>query len=84
MMLFTIYDLLTMGMMGMGEKIPRSVTLPSPVYKIGCRLFSGAKEPKKSRTYPRWDGGPSLVGQRNIGLGTVWAVKLQRMWIIYI
>ena len=60
--------------MGMGEK-PRNiykrkarkifpVWLPShpPVNKIGGRLFSGAKEPKTSRTYPRWDGNPNLQG----------------------
>ena len=53
--------------MGMGEKKPeiytsekqgknpRLVAFPFPVYKIGGRLFSGAKEPKTSRTYPRLD-----------------------------
>ena len=60
-------------MMGMGEK-PRNiyknketkekspVGLPShpPVYKIGGRLFSGAKEPETSRTCPRWDWDPNL------------------------
>ena len=60
-------------MMGMGEK-PRNiyknketkekspVWLPShpPVYKIGGRLFSGAKEPETSRTCPRWDWDPDL------------------------
>ena len=47
-------------------------------------VFRCPKRSKTSRTCPRWDGGPSLMGQRNIGLGTVWAVKLQWMWIIYI
>ena len=53
------YDLFTMNVMGMEEK-PRNiyknkekspVWLPShpPVYKIGGRLFSGAKEPETSR-----------------------------------
>ena len=66
------YDLFTMNVMGMGEK-PEIYTktkekspvwLPShpPVYKIGGRLFSGAKEPKTSRTYPRWGGNPNLPG----------------------
>ena len=41
-------------------KIPRLVALPSPVYKIGGRLFSGAKEPETSRTCPRWDWDPNL------------------------
>ena len=67
------YDLFTMNVMGMGEKalkyiqnkgkIPRLVALPSPpVYKIGGRLFSGAKEPKTSRTYPKWGRNPNLQG----------------------
>ena len=57
-------------MMGMGEK-PRNiyknkekspVWLPShpPVYKIGGRLFSGAKDPETSRTCPRWGWDPNL------------------------
>ena len=77
MILFTIYGLFTMDMMGMGEKnpkniyihernkekIPRLVDRPSPpVYKIGGRLFFGSKEPETSRTYPRWDGNPNLQG----------------------
>ena len=74
MILFTIYGLFTMDMMGMGEKKPRKyiymkedkekfpVGLSShpPVNKIGGRLFSGTKEPETSRTYPRWDGNPNL------------------------
>ena len=71
---FIIYDLFTMNMMGMGEKNPKyiqaknkekfPVWLPShlPVYKIGGRLFSGAKELKTSRTYPRSDWDPNLQG----------------------
>ena len=55
MILFTIYGLFTMDMMGMGEK-------PRKIYKIGGRLFSGPKEPETSRTYPRWDGNPTLQG----------------------
>ena len=43
-------------------KIHRLVALPSPVYKIGGRLFSGAKEPKTSRTYTRLDWDPNLQG----------------------
>ena len=75
MILFTIYDLFTMDMMGMGEKKTEKyiytknkekfpVWLPShpPVYKTGGRLFSGPKEPETSRTYPRLDGNPNLQG----------------------
>ena len=63
-----------MNMMGMGEKTPKyiqaknkekiPVWLPShtPVNKIGGRLFSWAKEPKISRTYPRLDWDPNLQG----------------------
>ena len=65
-------------MMGMGEKKPEIYTktkkqrkkspvwLPShpPVYKIGGRLFSGAKEPETSRTCPRWDWDPNLLGKK--------------------
>ena len=55
-----MYDLFTMSMMRMGEK-PRNIyknkgkipRLVAPVYKIGGRLFSGAKEPETSRTYPK-------------------------------
>ena len=62
-----------MNMMGMGEK-PRNIykrkqekfavwlSSHPPVYKIGGRLFSVPKEPKTSRTYPRWDGNPNLQG----------------------
>ena len=59
--------------MGMGKKKPKYVQkqkakekppvwLPShpSVYKIGGRLFSGAKEPETSRTCPRWDRNPNL------------------------
>ena len=48
------------------EKSP--VWLPShpPVYKIGGRLFSGAKEPETSRTYPRWGRDPNLQGWKEI------------------
>ena len=66
------------------EKIPRLVALPSPrLRKWRSTVFRCPKTPITSWTYPRWDGGPILVGQRNTGLGKVWAVKLQRMWIIY-
>ena len=41
-------------------KIPRLVALPSPVYKIGGRLFSEAREPETSRTCPKWDWDPNL------------------------
>ena len=75
MILFTIYALFTMDMIGMGEKTPKYIytrknkekfpvwlTSHPPVYKIGGRLFSGTKEPEASRTYPRWDGNPNLQG----------------------
>ena len=44
------------------RKNPRLVALHPPVYKIGGRLFSGAKEPETSRTYPRWGRDPNLQG----------------------
>ena len=74
MILFTINDLFIMNMMGMGEKNPKYIQTKNkekfpvwllshpPIYKIRGRLFSGAKEPKTSRTYPRWDGNPNLQG----------------------
>ena len=91
MILFTIYHLFTMNKYDRNgrrtpkyiqtktkEKTPRLVALPSPVYDNGERLFSGVRKHRKTtRACPRWDGAPILVGQRNIGLGTVWAVKLQ-------
>ena len=65
------------------EKIPRLVTLPSPrLRKWRLTVFRCPKTLKTSWTYPRWDGGPILVGQRNTGLGTVWAVKLQKIGIL--
>ena len=50
------------------EKRILPVWLPShpPVYRIGGRLFSGAKEPETSRTCPRWDWGPNLLGRKEI------------------
>ena len=55
------------------KDFPRLVAFPSPRLRNGDRLFSGVrKTPKTSQTYPRWDRGPSLVGQRNTGLGAVW------------
>ena len=47
------------------EKIPRLVALPS--------LRLQRWRPTVFRTYPRWDGNPILVGQRNTGLGAEWA-----------
>ena len=70
--------------MGMGEN-PRNMYntknkefpfwLPSqpPVYeKWRPTVF---RCPKTSRTYPRWDWDPTLVGQRNTGLGAEWGNK---------
>ena len=76
-------------MMGMGEKKPEKqkvtksrkkfpVWLPSPppVYeKWRPAVFRCGKTLKTSRTYPRWDWGLSLVGQRNTGLGAEWDNK---------
>ena len=56
-------------MMGMGEK-PRNIYKSKKqrknppfgcpaVYKIGGRLFSGAKETETNRTCPRLDGNPT-------------------------
>ena len=42
------------------EKKPVSLPSHPPVYKIGGRLFSGAKEPETSRTCPRWVWDPNL------------------------
>ena len=48
------------------KKFPVWLPSPPPVYEkwrpavVRCR-----KTPKRSRTYPMWDWGPSLVGQRN-------------------
>ena len=46
------------------EKIPRLVALPSPRLRKKWRptVFRCLKTPKKSRTYPRLDKGPSLTG----------------------
>ena len=78
MILFTVYDLFTMNIYdGNGRKTPKYVQtktkekfpvwLPSypPVYekkKWSLTVFRCPKTPKTSRTYPRWDGGPSLTG----------------------
>ena len=60
--------------MGMGEnpeictnektkKIPRLVALPSPrLRKWRPTVFRCPKTPKTSRTYPRWDWDPTLMG----------------------
>ena len=82
MILFTIYDLFTMNVYdGEGRKTPKyikrkprkkyPVWLPSqpPVYENGGRLFSGVR--KQAGPTLGGTGGPSLVGQRNIGFGTV-------------
>ena len=74
MILFTNCDFLQMNSYdGDGRKTPKYIQkqktkekspiwLPShpPIYKIGGRLFSGAKEPETSRTCPRWDRNPNL------------------------
>ena len=77
-------------MMGMGEE-PRNiykaknkekspVWCPShtPVYekKWMSTVFRCPKTPKTSRTYPRLDGGPSVIGLRKIVLGSVWFVYI--------
>ena len=85
MILFTIYNLFTMDMMGMGEKTPKNiytwknkekfpVWLPSHphVYKIGGRLFSGQKNRKQAG--PTLGGTGILIyrGKRNKGSDAVW------------
>ena len=44
---------------------------PRRLRKLRPTVIRCPKTPKTSRTYPRLDGGPSLVGQRNTGLGAV-------------
>ena len=90
MILFTIYDLFTMHVYnGDGRKTPKyTKRKPRKKFPVWLPALPSTKMeadycPKTSRTYPRWDGGPSLAGQRNTGLGTVRAVKFQRMWIMY-
>ena len=65
------------------KKFP--VWLPShpPVYEIGGRLFSGAKEPKTSRTYPSLDWDPNLQGwkKRVSGRGMGWYKQV--IWFFY-
>ena len=89
MILFTIYDLFTMTVYdGNGRKTPKYIQIEnkgknSPfgcppilhVYEMEADCFPVSETPKTSRTYPRWDGGPSLVGQRNTGLGAEWVDK---------
>ena len=67
------------------RKNPRLVALPSPpVYKIGGRLFSGAKAPETSRTCPRWDWDPNLLGKkRNKGSGRYGSIQAGNMIFIH-
>ena len=64
------------------KKFP--VWLPSHVYEIRGRLFSGSKKPKTNRTYPMWDGGPNLLGQRNTGSGAVFgSICSTFVWVLW-
>ena len=72
-------------MMGMGEKTQKRnrwnqgkkispfgcPPIPSST-KMKADCFPVSENNENKRTYPRWDRGPSLVGQRNTGLGAVW------------
>ena len=72
--------------MGIGEK-PRNMQKPNrknslfgcpsihPSMKWRPTVFRCLKTLKASRTYPRWERDPSLVGQKNTGLGVVWSVE---------
>ena len=86
MILFTIYGLFTMDMMGMGEK-PRNiytrktrrklpVWLPSHphVYKIGGRLFSRCPKKHRKQAGPTQGGTGILIyrEKRNEGSDAVW------------
>ena len=70
-----IYTIDQKGMMG--EKSPRDhknkphlVSLPSPLYDMESRLFSGPKSgPKTCRAFPTGEG-PLLVGIKGEGKGT--------------
>ena len=72
MILFTVNDLFTMHIYdGNGRKTPKYMqmkTIP-PSTEMEADCFRCPKTPKTSRTYPRWDGGPSLVGKEIYGLG---------------
>ena len=70
-------------MMGVGEKTPETKRQnqekrfspfgypPIPLStKWKPTVFRCPKTPETSRTYPRLDGDPSLVGKRNTGWGT--------------
>ena len=83
MILFAFYDLFTMKYTWWGwEKNPEIYTNEnqgknSPFWDLPSSRLRKWKPtvfrcPKTSRTYPRWDRCPSLVGKRNTGLGTVW------------
>ena len=64
-------------MMGMGEKKPKYIQkqrknppfgcppIP-PSIKLEADCFPGRKEPKTSRTYPRWGRDPNLQGSKEI------------------
>ena len=64
-------------MMGMGEKTPKYIQkqrknppfgcppIP-PSIKLEADCFPGRKEPKTSRTYPRWGRDPNLQGSKEI------------------
>ena len=46
-----------------------------PSTKLRPTVFRCPKTPKTSRTYPKWERVPNLMGQKKTGLGAVWAVN---------
>ena len=83
MTLFTIYGLFTKMLYdGDGRKtpkytknetkvkIPGLVALHPLVYEVEVDC---PKTPKTSRTYPKWERVPNLMGQKKKGLDTAWS-----------
>ena len=58
---------------GNGRKTPKYAKIQKlkkkekKKFPFGCPVCKNGKTPKTSRTYPRWDSDPSLVGQINTG-----------------
>ena len=67
------------------EKNPRLVVLPSPrLQKWRPTVLRCPKTPKTSRTYPRWDWGPSLVGQKIQGWARYGQMKAGNVIFIHV
>ena len=84
MVLFTIYDSITKMLYDEdGRKTPKYTKdetkekIPRLVESTKWRptVFQGPKTPKTSRTYPKWERVPNLMGKEKTGLGAVWAVN---------